>query len=286
MSWWGGRDQNTDTVRDWFVTFGAFQKVTEMQYNLLTAAGKKCELWFRNLSTTEKCPCNTNNTPLNPHYICYGTGYVGGYSKYGYREWTIYRKSNTILRFFDGTNAYDMTIAGNAVTTNDIVGTNPVIAPMLSDTYGAGMTVKYSIDNTNWTDTLNLPVAKFKIRISNISALFEASRFRVKTTATPWIYLSENPPTRFEQLFKQGLDSTPFDIRTWTIGDFRLYSGDVIKWLEGQYVDQRYTMVNTRPTQFVKDYDEQVADRYSSDLLSQIATMRKVKQSEQLGRIW
>lgn len=288
MSWWSGI--HTRSPRDRFVSWNSYSKIVEMQNELLKAGGKKALYWQRRKSG-EVCPCARNGMPQSPHSICYGTGIVGGFRLYNSREIYLYRVDNNIKVWSDEKGIVETyPIVANMIETDWYDGnTFDFVGKIESVVYKGGTRVEFSSDGINWFDTnnFNLPVDQFKIKLSNIDTLFEVCRIRIKEKNDNWMYFAENPPLRMEQLFRWGIDMQPFDVRVWTISDnVIIRTGDVIKWLEGYYAGERYTVVNARVTQFVREKDNNTPDLDSSNVLTQILGMRKVKSAEELFRIW
>ncbi len=288
MDIWSGRD--SETIRDIFVNLDVYSKIKNMQTHLLLAGAKKAQLWYRMFEDEENyslCPCvkdSPSTLPQKPHSICYGTGIVGGYRKYGYKELIVYRKNaQEVLNIDDYKTNYDIDIVGNTIETDWIDLDQDIIAGTKIIYYNYGNTmskVLFSTDGANWRQELALyPASKFKIRITDIDNLFECVRFRIQVKPQPFILLSERPPSRLIALIREGLKENPFDIECWTIGSSVLYSGDLIRWMEGYYKGQFYSVSSVRVSQFVRTADE-------SETLTQVLGMRRILPAEQLSRIW
>lgn len=287
MGWWGGR--NTERVRDRIVGWGGYEKIVKMQEELLLGGGKKAILWQRRESG-EKCLCMRGGLPQSPHSVCYGTGIVGGYRQINSREIYLYRDNNKIRVYSDEKGSEEYLIVGNSVETDWFDGRTEggFVGSVEFVVYrGGGTVVEFSIDGIEWRGELELPVERFKIRLRDIDNVFEICRVRIKERKDNWMYFAENPPLRMEQLFRWGVDVQPFDVRVWTISDrVMLKTGDVIRWLEGYYEGLRYSIVNVRVTQFVRERDMKEPDRGSSNVLTQVVGARKIKSSEELFRLW
>jgi hypothetical protein len=81
-------------------------------------------------------------------------------------------------------------------------------------------------------------------------------------------------------MLKAGFNANVGDIRCWTISDlFTFYSGDLIQWEEGIYTGHIYVVSDLHISQFPET--ETITNK-----LTQIVTMRKAKEFEQLGRIF
>lgn len=279
MTWWAGA--STAHVRDRIVGWGGLQKIQGMQEELLMAGGKRSRFWQR-LWAGSLCPCVKENQPQVPHSICYGTGWVGGYKEYGWREWLIYRKSALLYGVITPEGSYDIipTVVGtqHTVTTNYIPGTMLTAGLVKSNQARTGITITYSVNSTVWTPTLTGPVTQFKIRIVAEERNIEIVRVRGKESADE-ILISEQPPRRVAELLKWGLEDKVGDIRCWTIAQPVLYSGDIVEWKEGQWDGQRYTIVDKKASQFRKTATE-------SEAITQLLSMRKADLSQQIGRIW
>jgi len=281
-SWWSGKD--TPSIRDRFLSFNSFDKIRGMQEELLNAGGKKCHVWFR-VYTHGSCTCvEEDGQAKSNHPVCYGTGFIGGYEKYGYDTFVVYRKDSNTLR-----------VVGDGVDETVPILSNQVEFDWIQakDEYGGDVeyklegkrsraTVEFSSNGVDWSGTLTFPVqtGQFKVRITSIDGFLESLRFRVKKVDDVFIRLSENPPRRLEQLLREGLIQEPFDIRAWTISrDFIITSGDIIEWIEGVWTGERYIATTLTQSQFVLDAEQ-------SSFLTQILGMRKIRSVEQLYRVW
>jgi hypothetical protein len=295
MPYWAGL--HTTTPRDRIVSWEGYYKIVDMQEQLLRTAGKKAVVWQR-LSAGEKCPCMRNDMPMNPHSICYGTGIVGGYKQFNRREIYVYRSGSNEIKIWDEYNNSVQVLSGAVVESDWIDGNSGinVTGDMEWDVKKEGsVSVWVSFNGISWEEVLvgrkfSFPVERFKLRLTNIDSRFEILRIRLSRDSNNWWYFAENPPLRMEQLFRWGIDMQPFDVRVWTIIDEEkglvLRTGDLLHWLEGYYAGYRYSVVNNRVTQFVREVDAGVADSNSSGILTQILGMRKVKSAEQDYRVW
>jgi hypothetical protein len=293
--YWSGL--HTITPRDRVVSWDGYGKIVDMQEKLLRTAGKKAVVWQR-LSAGVKCPCMRNDMPMNPHSICYGTGIVGGYKQFNSREIYVYKSGVDEIKIWDEYNNVVQVLNGTVMESDWIDGKSGinVVSNMSWQVKKEGsIEIWISFNDVNWElleegKEFKFPVERFKLRLLDVDNKFEILRIRLNKEANNWWYFAENPPLRMEQLFRWGIDVQPFDIRVWTIIDeskglvFR--TGDVVLWLEGYYAGYRYSIVNNRVTQFVREADTGVADSNSSGILTQIMGMRKVKVAEQDYRIW
>jgi hypothetical protein len=295
MPYWAGL--HTTTPRDRIVNWEGYYRIVDMQEQLLKTAGKKAVVWQR-LSAGEKCPCMRNDMPMNPHSICYGTGIVGGYRQFNRREIYVYRSGSNEIKIWDEYNNSVQVLSGAVVESDWIDGNSGinVVGDMEWDVKKEGsVSIWISFSGISWEEVIagrkfSFPVERFKLRLMNIDSRFEILRIRLSRDSDNWWYFAENPPLRMEQLFRWGIDVQPFDIRVWTIIDEKkglvLRTGDLLHWLEGYYAGYRYSVVNNRVTQFVREADAGVADSNGSGILTQILGMRKVKSAEQDYRVW
>ena len=281
--YWGGRDSATPKER--ILSYNGYDKIKDMQTALLKTGAKRALLWTRyyDADNIQVCPCtNSEGLPQSPHSICYATGIVGGYRRWGYQEWIIYRTDSTHLIVYDYSTGTTFPIRGNTIISDWLIVADNATSDALIEVYMYGHTasvVKYSIDGNNWVDNLVILPPKFKIEISNIDSLFESLRIAIKISDENYIYLSESPPERMEELLRHGMDSSSFEIRCWTVLDKILRTGDVIKWTEGRFNGQLYTLVPMRVSQLPNSES-------TSDMLSQFVGMRRVKLGEQLAKLW
>jgi len=300
MGWWSGID--TVSPRDRFVTWDTYSKIRDLQLSLLKATAKKA-YWWSLLYQGVCCSCSkeSEGVPENPHDLCYGTGIVGGYHLFGTHEWIVtldFVTGSGLLMVVDVNKGVIVSVGGS-VSDDEIVSdwidvsdlSLSDFAPMQYRLYRADIgTVQFSYIGDFWEDSLYLPHDKFRVRIvgTNVKRKFRSLRLRVVDRAAPWVYLSETPPLRLEQLFRWGIDTQPFDVRVWTIldGDALLKTGDIVEWLEGAWSGMRYTVVSNKISQFPVVSDASVPETSSFKLLSQVLSMRKVKVSEQDGRVW
>lgn len=295
MPYWSGL--HSVTPRDRIVSWNGYDRVVEMQEQLLKTAGKKAVVWQR-IDIGERCPCARGGMPMSPHSICYGTGIVGGYVQFNRREVYVYRSSDSEVKVWDMFNnvVQVLNISGGSVESDWIDGRGGVlVADFLGyNLYKRGSAeVLISVDGVNWVNLENenviFPVDRFKVKLNNITSQFEVLRLRISKEKENWWYFAENPPLRMEQLFRWGIDVQPFDVRVWTIIDEKkglvFRTGDLILWLEGYYAGYRYSVVNNRVTQFVRERDYGI-DSDSSGILTQVLGMRKVKSAEQDYRVW
>ncbi len=279
MSFWTGRkeDGGISRARDKMLSFGARERILDLQDELLTAGGKKVFLWLRRW-TGEFCVCNKQGQVISPHSICWGTGLVGGYRKYGFIDWIIYKKTDLKYGVITPILDYEVSMVNNQVTTNWINGTG-FIGDVTKNVLRRDIQVQYTVDDLIWSDNLTLPQTQFKIRI-NINDDFEIIRVRgAKINHKDYILMSEVPPRRLMELQPSGLKDLVADIRGWTLSSPYLSTGDVIEWREGSWKNKRYTIVDRKVSQLKINENE-------SSTVSQILGMRQLEQFHQIGRIW
>lgn len=288
MAFWGGRssvcDEAITTPRSRVLSFRSYDKILNMQTELISVGGKRVSLWMRDWSG-EVCPCVKENQPASPHSICWGTGWAGGYKKFGYREWSVYRKGITLYRFVDESqNNYDIvpTVVGNQhiVTTGWISGAD-LTGPLLSDGKRRGLTIEFSLDDLVWTASLGLPVVQFKMRVTaDDNTDFEIMRVRGRElVGDNYILLSEVPPRRLKELERAGVKESIVDIRCWTLGTPFLYTGDMIQWEKGHALGDRYVVVDKKISQMRRSDTE-------LKTITQVLGMRFIRTPQQLARVW
>lgn len=300
MSWWSG--VHTNSIRDRFIVWDSYDKLREMQLLLLKSGAKKAR-WWSLLYQGVLCPCakENNGVPQNPHYLCYGTGVLGGYHLFGTYEWMITRD------FVTGSNglmAIDIN-KGVVINTGGTISDNQIVSDWIDaqgyrstgfvqaqyDLYrdNAGK-VEFTTSGDAWQDALYFPCSSFRVRVTgqDVVSRFRYLRLRVFERDDAWVYLSETPPLRLEQIFRWGIDTQPFDVRVWTImdGDAVLKTGDIIEWLEGAWTGMRYTVVNNKISQMPLLEDTFRPSVVAFKVLSQVLSMRKVKASEQDAQVW
>lgn len=279
MSWWGGL--HTPYLRERFVGWNAYQKMLDMQKQLLITGAKRAKLWTK-LWNGEKCICVEDEQQQTPHHVCYGTGWVGGYKEYGWREWLIYKKSATLYRFISDVGSYDIVPQVNAdihtVISNWIPADDLLLSIVKSMFKLRNLEIYFSVDGINWVSSVQFPVAEFKIKVVGKAFDMEVIRVRGKEGVDEVLF-SEAPPRKFEEWIRSGMHSETVDIRCWTINEPLIFTGDIVEWLEGHWIGERYAIVDLKASQF------RTSDTESS-VLTQFTGMRHIETYQQTGRIW
>ncbi len=279
MSWWAGL--HTPFLRERFVGWNAYQKMLDMQKQLLITGAKRAKLWTK-LWTGEKCICVVDDQQQTPHHICYGTGWVGGYKEYGWREWLIYKKSDLLYRFISAVGSYDVApqVVGDVHTVvSDWILADDLLPSVIKNmSYLRNITVSYSVNDTAWVDSIQFPVTRFKIKIVGRAVDMEVIRVRGQEGVEEVLF-SEAPPRKFEEWIRSGMHSEIVDIRCWTINEPLIFTGDIVEWLEGHWIGERYVVVDLKASQF------RTSDTESS-ILTQFTGMRHAENYQQTGRVW
>lgn len=146
---------------------------------LLNGFGSPCTL-FKNSTVTPlgnvapnltKCYCwnSQSNTPDRSHILCDGTGYLEGYQKYGYKEYTLstpstyaYTSPNIIVQA--DRKAFVMSGAqlSGYIETNwlSLEGFKEVDYFLVADQFDSSenrITYQYSLDGTTWVPLVMIP---------------------------------------------------------------------------------------------------------------------------------
>jgi len=254
---------------------------------VLEAMGTPITVWKWNNSGIE-CWCNKDGIPDSRHKLCYGTGYLDGYQKYGYITKTFSTTSpNLILSNIrvsgnfgesfilkQGTEGY--------VETDWIELTNNKeykyfkIFEKIEDIGNFWIETFYSLDGINWisfTDVSTIPLSeekiKFRIYLKRASIQmrmpsFQYFRFRFRTSPTlrelnprfeidePAILTVKSATERVLQQTEHGLVQT-FPIRFQISPEFRIESRDIAMFLMGTYKDLRFQSENSKEATVGKD---------------------------------
>lgn len=263
MSYWSG--YSTKWARDRIIGWDGVAKIKAMQRELLVAGAKSAKVWKRMWSGV-RCSCVMSERPVKPHMVCYGTGVVVGFRQIGYDDIVIWREfDREDVRAVIGDREIGISVVnlGNrdvSVVTEWIDGQGWVgeLNWFRNKNWGS---VEITVDDAEWfeVNSLVLPVERFKVRINgNDNFGFFRAKVRKKNEQELWL-ISEIPVRRLEELLRWARAEVTGDVSAWCLADEpELWTGDLIEWTEGKFMNKRFKVVDRVMTQFKMNEDVSV----------------------------
>jgi len=279
MTWWGNQSPEV-YARGWDV-FGRIKRNINVA---LDVDGLPAYLWLPLLDGV-KCSCVRENVGEKLCNSCYGTGFIGGYHRYGFDYIEVYSidtgltynssevELNNSFRPFRLQLKPDVNSAEVLSGVYDWVSSGVVEYRLdaLKRGDNNSVSVSYSLNSGDWKDIslLGSEVGSGSIRFKIVlqretgarSPLFEILRVRRQAIDEPYILIARSRNPSDNELDKFGLREKESGIRFWTIFNFEISPLSFVEIAGDQTVGRRYRLYNLN-----KSWYKEIGFRWAFDV--------------------
>jgi hypothetical protein len=231
------------------------ERARERQRYTLETVGEHVHL-FSQKQIGDKCSCIREDIPKGDCWVCYGTGWVGGYDKYGYNTILVgwHTKNLKMSNIEQDVGIYPLSLKLTHGALDGFIETDwyGMQSPIEFDSYKfqsyrngdkAWITpyCQFGSENT-WSEFTALEdrikdqtKVKFRFEFKKLKnvrpPLFELLRFRYKWMEDPIIKIEKGKTTKKLELNEQGFNNMMVNVNYVTMPDPKIYTTDFIEFL-------------------------------------------------------